>query len=825
MKLRRLILPALAALLTAASGTSQQTLTSNTIFYFEPDPTDSSLGTYTDYFLPTEAEIDPSGTKDIFLRIWATGGHGGRAYTELLPPLVGFCEALGGFGSTGDVKFVLRDSGASIANGELAAGGQLRVIVGDNGEDHVYEGSIIPRISPGGGGGGSAVLYKAPGELEWTLLAVGGGGGGAYAICDLTGCQSVDGGKDGSLSECGLDGNDLSGDATEANFGACSGEGGPHQGYDHNTQGKRRDWGNGGGGGAFSPYPAEPQPWGEAGFPEGGPGGIETGTMNNSRGGWGFGGGGTGGSALAGGAGAGGGGGYSGGGAGCFGGGGGGGSYTHPTALAHYTYVPYTDNTEGSIGVYILPTSKNGSCATAPPIADTGSYSESYSYSGSTYLADMDVPPDCGVGGGDVWYSYTNPTAHSRGLELTANGNSFFVTPYSGSCGSLQLESCGFDLSQGPQTLIVPPFETRYLRIQMGDYSVFGYTLEVVIGYKGDPDADDDGWPDVLDNCPNTPSADQSDLDGDGLGDVCDPDLDGDGVDNIYDNCPLVWNPAQSDIDHDGIGDACDPTQDPYCTDDDIFEPNDECQDAKAVLPGTYPLTITAVDALIGDFDDFYTGSLEAGATVTVDLVFDHSRTNIDLQLSKALCDWPPVAVSQTGTDNESVTWTNDTGSTVQYQIGVHAGLAGSELCNDYDMTVTHIDPPGPILEASPFFIDIAVGGTQTLDIDYGADLASVPYVIVGSASGFSPGIEISPGVFLPLNPDFYFDFSLANPTAALYSGFIGQLDSAGRATALFHLPAFPSVTGLTLYHAAVALPPGEQMVPSNHVQLETSPG
>jgi hypothetical protein len=42
-------------------------------------------------------------------------------------------------------------------------------------------------------------------------------------------------------------------------------------------------------------------------------------------------------------------------------------------------------------------------------------------------------------------------------------------------------------------------------------------------GLACDPDADGDGDADENDNCPNVPNADQSDTDGDGLGDVCDP--------------------------------------------------------------------------------------------------------------------------------------------------------------------------------------------------------------------------------------------------------------------------------------------------------------
>jgi len=45
-----------------------------------------------------------------------------------------------------------------------------------------------------------------------------------------------------------------------------------------------------------------------------------------------------------------------------------------------------------------------------------------------------------------------------------------------------------------------------------------------------EPDRDGDGLPDVSDNCPLYPNADQRDVDGDGHGSACDPDFDNDGV-------------------------------------------------------------------------------------------------------------------------------------------------------------------------------------------------------------------------------------------------------------------------------------------------------
>ncbi len=82
------------------------------------------------------------------------------------------------------------------------------------------------------------------------------------------------------------------------------------------------------------------------------------------------------------------------------------------------------------------------------------------------------------------------------------------------------------------------------------------------------PDGDDDGIPDVQDNCPNIPNPDQADSDGDVVGNVCDNcpevsnqdqvDADGDELGNACDNCVNVINVDQLDDDIDQIGDACD---------------------------------------------------------------------------------------------------------------------------------------------------------------------------------------------------------------------------------------------------------------------------
>ena len=80
---------------------------------------------------------------------------------------------------------------------------------------------------------------------------------------------------------------------------------------------------------------------------------------------------------------------------------------------------------------------------------------------------------------------------------------------------------------------------------------------------SSDPDADLVFAPN--DNCPEVANSDQSDIDGDTIGDACDEDRDGDNVLNDSDNCPDLQNAEQTDSDRDGLGDACDDETTVWC--------------------------------------------------------------------------------------------------------------------------------------------------------------------------------------------------------------------------------------------------------------------
>lgn len=173
-----------------------------------------------------------------------------------------------------------------------------------------------------------------------------------------------------------------------------------------------------------------------------------------------------------------------------------------------------------------------------------------------------------------------------------------------------------------------------------------------------DTDTDGDGIENDADNCPNTPNTDQADADGDGTGDVCDPDSDNDGIlddgdgsgtagDNpctggdtadCDDNCPLTPNAEQTDADGDGVGDVCDTLVEGTCGVGDQFELQAIVEPEATVDAGTESLCLlcsvtgsaNVIDANLDNAASMNTAvGVTGSAFITVsdtDTVYDSTR-------------------------------------------------------------------------------------------------------------------------------------------------------------------------------------------------------
>ena len=154
------------------------------------------------------------------------------------------------------------------------------------------------------------------------------------------------------------------------------------------------------------------------------------------------------------------------------------------------------------------------------------------------------------------------------------------------------------------------------------------------IGDACDADIDGDSISNDIDNCPTNSNLDQADLDGDGLGDACDSDIDGDAVTNALDNCPTLINPDQADFEADGIGDRCDDSD------------ADNYMDYVELAVGTDPMVACGLNAWPPDFNSdgrvniidigsfrphFNTTSGDADYSIRHDLTVDGTVNVMDL--------------------------------------------------------------------------------------------------------------------------------------------------------------------------------------------------
>ncbi len=105
--------------------------------------------------------------------------------------------------------------------------------------------------------------------------------------------------------------------------------------------------------------------------------------------------------------------------------------------------------------------------------------------------------------------------------------------------------------------------------------------------------------------------------------------------------------------------------------------------------------------------------------------------------------------------------------------------------------------------------ISATTGGAQVLSLHGGLSHAGYGYLVLGSATGTVPGLQVSGSVHLDLNPDFYFNLLATYPNTIVFPS-LGNLDAAGEATATWFLPGGAVTLGspITVTHAYLLFDP-----------------
>lgn len=135
------------------------------------------------------------------------------------------------------------------------------------------------------------------------------------------------------------------------------------------------------------------------------------------------------------------------------------------------------------------------------------------------------------------------------------------------------------------------------------------------------------------------------------------------------------------------------------------------------------------------------------------------------------------------------------------------------------------------MLAAQPAQLSLATGGIQEFFLQAGPQPMASLYLLVGSSSGVAPGVAVD-GLLLPLNPDGYTSYSLANANGSVLLNTFGGLlaDGAPAAQVALQLPAGldPGLAGATLHHACLVFDPlasgGAVKAVSNPVSLTLAP-
>ena len=113
--------------------------------------------------------------------------------------------------------------------------------------------------------------------------------------------------------------------------------------------------------------------------------------------------------------------------------------------------------------------------------------------------------------------------------------------------------------------------------------------------------------------------------------------------------------------------------------------------------------------------------------------------------------------------------------------------------------------PYGGGLTASGSMVSETTGGKVAFSLFAGSPCAGRNYILLGSATGTTPGVILPGGkVTLPLNWDVFTGIVIQLANTSVFNGFIGTLDGLGKAKATFDTggPLSPGAAGITIHFA-----------------------
>ncbi|QDU68221.1 S8 family peptidase [Engelhardtia mirabilis] len=107
----------------------------------------------------------------------------------------------------------------------------------------------------------------------------------------------------------------------------------------------------------------------------------------------------------------------------------------------------------------------------------------------------------------------------------------------------------------------------------------------------------------------------------------------------------------------------------------------------------------------------------------------------------------------------------------------------------------------------SPGQISLAAGGSQTFELLAGSGGAGAIYLLLGSASGTSPGLSLD-GFVLPLVPDNWTNLTISQANVGIFSNTFSAFDTQGRAIASLTIPGGqnPFLAGLVFNHTFIRI-------------------